>query len=199
MSEQTSEADVSLKHKMFDELYDLVDKGLRELGVPDGIKPQQEQSVKVEVPVPSDGPKRFYLGDNPLVKVEIAVSSLRSGRMRGKKREEVTIDITGKTQKGEETATFSRRVIFTAEREGSSRDLWVDIPQLKRRWSLYRGFVEYELGGSYKSCPLSMDIDEGTETRLIYSLTLTISEMIENFKKIWGGTAAEIEDILGLL
>jgi hypothetical protein len=119
--------------------------------------------------------------------------------MRGKKREEVTIEITGEARKAEELTTFTRRVIFTAERGEAYRDLWVDVPQLKRRWSIYRGFVEYELGGSFKNAPLSGGVDETTEAKLVYSLILTISEMIENFKKIWGDTMSDIQDILELL
>lgn len=185
MSQHVNEPDeLALKHKMFEELYDLVDIVLRELGMPDGIKPQPEESVKVEVPIPSSDSERFYLGDNRLVKVEIAVSALRAGRMRGRKREEVTIDITGETHKGEEIALFSRRIIFTAERAESYRDLWVSVPQLKRRWSLFHGFVEHELGGTFVPAPLQPSVDEATETRLVYSLVLTISEMIEDLKKI---------------
>ncbi len=201
MTEQANETDMdlALKHKMFEELYDLIDTGLCELGVPDGIEPQPEESVRVEVPIPTDGAKCFYLGDNRLVKIEIAVSALRSGRMRGKKREEVTIDITGEAHKGEETTVFSRKIIFTAERGESYRDLWVDVPQLKRRWSIYRGFVKFELGGSFKDAPLEGGVDEAMEARLAYSLILTISEMIENFKNIWGDTMSDIEDILELL
>lgn len=199
MSQHASEPEeLALRHKIFEELYELVDIVLRELGAPDGVLPQPEDSVKVEVPIPSEESQCFHLGDNRVTKVEITVGSLRTGRSRGKKREEITIDIAGEMHKGEERAVFTRRIFFTAQRGESHRDLWVDVPELKRRWSLFHGFVEYELGGAFKPAPLSSNVDEATEKKLVYSLRLTITGMIENFKKI-GLVDRCIEDILELL
>lgn len=215
MNQQENEPqDIAVKHKFFEELHLLVDRTLRGLGEPNGITPHDEQTIRATLPPASmtrcrwelcdlDG---FYLGDNKLVKIDIAVSPLRIGKNKGRKREEVTVDITWENPKrapSGKASTMSRRVILTATREAAYRDLWVNLPEIevRLRWSLYHGFVKYDLGGAFLPASLPSHVDDVTETMLVYSLMLTITGLIENLKRLneINADSGSIESIIGQL
>jgi hypothetical protein len=197
MNQQASDPEeTAQKHKVFDELYDAVDAALRGLGAPDGISPQPDEPINVAFPPDRsetvgewkscdlDG---FCVGDKELLGIDITVGPLRIGRSRGKKREEVTVEVTWDNRDPGETGQpipKSRKIIFTAARDENHRDLWVFLHELKLRWSVYHGFVKHDLGGVFRAASLPSNVDDITRTKLIYSLTLMISELIDVLGKI---------------
>jgi hypothetical protein len=191
--------DIAVKHKLFEELHSLVDRTLRGLGEP-GVTPQDERTIKGSIPPESTARCKweqfdltdFYLGNNRLVKIDIAVSPLRIGKNKGRKREEVSVDITcekaprgAAAAAGAKPTTMSRKVILTAAYEEAYRDLWVSLPDLKLRWSVFRGYVKWDLGGVFLPASLPPGfVDEVGEKILAYSLMLTITGLIDNLKKL---------------
>jgi len=192
MNQQACDTDeLASKHKIFDELYDVVDAALRGRGEPDGIAPQPDEPISVAFPPGRDETKGewescdldgFYLADKGLLGVDITIGPVRIGRSRGKKREEVTVDVTWDNRNPGETGEptpKSRKIIFTAANDEAHRDLWVHLHELKLRWSIYHGFVKHDLGGVFRPASLPSNVDDMTKTMLVYSLTLMISEVTD--------------------
>ena len=204
--EKDTPEELEIKHKKFDELYAVVDAAVRGCGSKAGISPQQDD-VKVSIPPSAMSRCEWDLCDlggltmsgNQVVKIDINVGPIRLGKNKGRKREEVVVTMTWENPKRNdpgEPNIKSRELIITACHEREHRDLWVKLPELKMRWSLFQGFVKYEheMGGIFVPTGLPPGIDEVTETMFVYSLMTTITGAIENLSRLKEMTRSRSRD-----
>lgn len=144
--------DDQLRLDQFNGLRNATDGFLRNLGYTNGVN---AHAFSAELLLPRDLPKQIRpeafhelsLGTNrKLASLRFRVQALRGGKFKGRKMEWVEITAAWYADPDAtcpEDATKERVVYFTCTDIIPILDLSFSIPQLKTRWSMFRGFIDH--------------------------------------------------------